>query len=82
LLNADGHDVAGDDRLDIDPATLRPGDTFVQVFVIEPPAGLAPGDYALQIGLYDPASGARVPRTDAGAKGDSGLILTTVHLPA
>jgi 4-amino-4-deoxy-L-arabinose transferase-like glycosyltransferase len=79
LLNPDGHDLAGDDRLDIDPATLRAGDTFVQVFVLEPPAGSAPGDYAVQIGLYDPASGVRVRLANGDANG--GLILTTLHLP-
>jgi hypothetical protein len=77
LLKADGSSLAGDDRLDIDPATLRPGDSFVQVFVITAPAGPPRGDYPVQIGLYDPASGARVGL----ANGDDGLILKTIHLP-
>ncbi len=74
---AGGSLVAGDDRLDIDPATLRPGDSFVQMFVIAVPPGLAPEAYPVQVGLYDPASGARVRL----ASGDDGLVLTKLGLP-
>jgi 4-amino-4-deoxy-L-arabinose transferase-like glycosyltransferase len=77
LLRPDGSLAAGDDRLDLDPATLQPGDSFVQAFVIAVPPGLALGTYPVQIGLYDPASGARV-RLAGG--GDS-LILTPLELP-
>jgi hypothetical protein len=77
LLRPDGSLLAGDDRLDVDPATLRAGDSFVQVFVIAVPASLARGSYPVQVGLYDSASGARVPL----ASGGDGLILQTLQLP-
>ena len=77
LLKADGSYRAGDDRLDLDPATLRPGDRLVQAFEIAVPAGLLRGAYPIQVGLYDPASGVRVRLTG----GDDGLILTTLNWP-
>ena len=77
LLRPDGSLLAGDDRLDLDPATLRPGDSFVQVFVIAVPASLAAGSYPVQVGLYDSASGARLPL----ASGGDGLILQSLQLP-
>jgi hypothetical protein len=75
LLGSDGAVLAGDDRLDVDPATLRPGDEFVQWQHLETLAMLAPGaETPLQVGLYDPQTGARV-RT---ATGDDRLVLTTL----
>ena len=62
LVSPEGAYLAGDDRLGVDPATLRAGDDFVQRFVIALPQ-LAAGNYAVNIGLYDPASGARVVLT-------------------
>ena len=77
VLNPDGSVLAGDDRLDVDPASLRPGDTFIQTFEIVPPAGVAAGDYVLQIGLYEPDSGRRLRLPN----GDERLLLTTLTLP-
>jgi hypothetical protein len=77
VLDAAGGVLAGEDRLDVDPATLRPGDSFVQLLLIALPADAAPGAYPVQIGLYDPASGARVPLTT----GEDALRLTTLDLP-
>jgi hypothetical protein len=77
LLNPDGTVLAGEDRLDVDPATLRPGDTFLQLFRLSLPADLMPGAYPFQIGLYDPGSGARVVLTS----GADALRLTTLELP-
>jgi hypothetical protein len=77
LLGTDGLVLSGDDRLDVDPATLRPGDTFLQLFILPLPGDLAPGAYSLQVGLYDPATGARVPL----AAGGDALRLTTLDLP-
>ena len=69
--------MAGDDELDVDPATLRPGDTFVQSFAITVPAGIAPGSYLLRVGVYDPATGARLPQLS----GEDGLVLQVLNLP-
>jgi 4-amino-4-deoxy-L-arabinose transferase-like glycosyltransferase len=80
LLNPDGSLAAGDDRLDVDPATLRGGDTFVQAFAIVAPPGLPPADYAVAVGIYDPANGARVHLWARAGGGDS-LTLTILHLP-
>ena len=64
VLNPDGTLLAGDDRLDVDPATLRPGDDFVQLLGIPLPPDLPDGVYPIEIGLYDPVGGARVPLSD------------------
>ena len=77
VLKPDGSLAAGDDQLDVDPATLRPGDTFVQATAITLPADLPAGRYALQVGLYNPASGARVPVTND----EDGLVLQTLDWP-
>jgi 4-amino-4-deoxy-L-arabinose transferase-like glycosyltransferase len=77
LLNPDGSVLAGDDRMDVDPATLRPGDTFVQTFEITPPTGTQAGRYDLQIGLYQPQSGMRLHTMDGGDR----LLLTSLSFP-
>jgi 4-amino-4-deoxy-L-arabinose transferase-like glycosyltransferase len=76
VLYPDGAYLAGDDRLDLDPATLRPGDDFIHLFAIPLPPGLAPGQYPLEIGIYDPVSGERARL----ASGDDHLTLTTLTL--
>jgi len=77
LLSPEGAVLTGEDRLDVDPATLRSGDTFRQLFILPLPDGLALGIYPLQIGLYDPITGARVPLST----GEDALRLTTLDLP-
>lgn len=77
LLNPDGTVRASGDRLDVDPATLRSGDTFVQLFALALPAGTPPADYLLQVGLYTPPTGARVPLADGG----DALPLQTLTVP-
>ncbi len=72
LVGPDGSYLAGDDRLGVDPATLRAGDEFTQRFVIALPP-LTAGSYAVNVGLYDPASGARVVLTS----GEDHLLLFT-----
>ncbi|MBN1815307.1 MAG: glycosyltransferase family 39 protein [Anaerolineae bacterium] len=54
LLAADGTQVADDDGLWVDPLTLRPGDTFVQVHRF---AVSGDGPYSVRLGLYDPKPG-------------------------
>lgn len=74
VLNPDGTLLTGDDRLDVDPATLRPGDDFLQVVRFTLPADLPPGDYPVEIGLYNPVSGERIRL----ATGEDHLPLTTI----
>jgi hypothetical protein len=76
VLAADGSVLAGDDRLDLDPATLRPGDSFVQRFEFAVESAPS-GTYPVQVGVYDPATGARVPLEG----GLEALRLTEVSLP-
>jgi len=66
--------LAGDDRLDVDPAYLRVGDTFIQLFRLSVPSEAASGALLLQVGVYDPETGARV-QTESG---DDRLVLTTL----
>lgn len=77
VLKPDGGLAAGDDQLDVDPSTLRPGDAFVQATAIALPADLRADHYTLQVGLYDPANGARVPLTS----GHDGLVLQALDWP-
>jgi 4-amino-4-deoxy-L-arabinose transferase-like glycosyltransferase len=77
LLDPAGAVLAGDDRLDVDPAYLRAGDEFIQLFVLSVPAELAAGEYRLQVGVYDPQTGARV-LTETG---EDRLVLTSVTWP-
>jgi hypothetical protein len=77
VLGADGSVLAGDDRLDVDPAYLRAGDEFIQRFELALPVDLAAGDYVVQVGVYDPESGARVPLTS----GEDRLVLTQLSVP-
>jgi 4-amino-4-deoxy-L-arabinose transferase-like glycosyltransferase len=74
VLWPDGTALTGDDRLDVDPATLRPGDEFLQVFRFILPADLPPGRYPVEIGLYNPVSGERLPLTT----GEDHLFLITL----
>jgi len=77
LLNPDGSVLAGGDRMDVDPATLRTGDAFIQTFEIAPPADAAAGRYDLQIGIYHPDSGMRLHVMD----GSDRVLLTSINLP-
>ncbi|MCC7362404.1 MAG: glycosyltransferase family 39 protein [Anaerolineales bacterium] len=77
VLKPDGALLVGGDRLDVDPATLRPGDSFVQVFALSLPADAPAADYAVQVGLYAPDTGARVPLAD----GHDALRLLTLTGP-
>jgi hypothetical protein len=77
LLSPDGSVLAGGDRMDVDPASLRPGDTFIQTFEIAPPADTAAGRYDLQIGIYRPDSGMRLHVMD----GSDRVLLASIDLP-
>ncbi|MGH2521763.1 MAG: hypothetical protein ACRDH2_04585, partial [Anaerolineales bacterium] len=74
VLNPDGSFLAGGDDLGVDPATLYPGDDFIQLLQIRLPPDLPPGNYPLEIGLYNPVSGERVRLVN----GSDHLTLTQV----
>jgi hypothetical protein len=67
LIDAHGNLVAGDDGLWVDPYTLRPGDTWVQMHQFSEPLS----DADLEIGLYDQTTGVRVSLVD----GDDRFLL-------
>jgi hypothetical protein len=58
--------VAGDDRADINFATLRAGAAFWQISQLTLPTDLPSGRYAIEIGWYDPETGQRL-KCDDGA---------------
>lgn len=56
----DGRIVAQADGLDVNLATLQPGDLFSQRQRLELPADLTPGPYRLSLGVYRADSGQRL----------------------
>ncbi len=58
ILDSEGTMLAGDDGLWVDPSTLRPGDRFVQLHILELAAD-AGEPVAVEVGLYDPYTGER-----------------------
>ena len=64
VLDEQGRVVAGDDREDVNAATLVPGDLLFQLSSIPLPAGLAPGQYQVEVGWYDPETGERLRQAD------------------
>ena len=62
LLDAEGNFLVGDDGLWVDPATLQPGDTFLQQHWLPLPEGN--GAVTAVFGLYDPMTGERILTTD------------------
>ncbi len=68
LLTAADEVVVGDDREDINWATLQTGDRLVQLNQVNLPANLAPGKYPVEVGWYDPVSGTRLTRDDGSSR--------------
>lgn len=62
LWDADDNFLAGDDGLWVDPATLRPGDLFIQQHHLQLAAGVV-AETAV-FGLYDPMTGERILTED------------------
>ncbi len=62
LWDADDNFLAGDDGLWVDPATLQPGDIFIQQHHLHLPEGSAAATAVF--GLYDPMTGQRILTED------------------
>jgi hypothetical protein len=60
LLDQTGQVIASEDRLDVNMASLQPGDLLAQVSTLTLPADLPPGQYPLEAGWYLPETGERL----------------------
>ncbi len=74
LLDGDGEVVAIDDGLWVDPLTLQPDDSFVQVHRFSGVSEAAVEPQAVQLGLYDPKTDERWPTLSADGQPDSDVI--------
>lgn len=79
LTAPDGHIVAQADGLDVNLATLQPGDLFRQRQQLELPADLPPGPYRISLGVYYADSGQRLQAQLPDRTVDS-IVLGTLTL--
>jgi 4-amino-4-deoxy-L-arabinose transferase-like glycosyltransferase len=78
ILNDKGEVIVGDDREDLNFATLSAGTSFWQISQLALPGDLAPGQYQVEVGWYNPETGERVKRAD----GSDRLLLTPLEVTA
>jgi hypothetical protein len=78
VLNDQGKVIIGSDREDINFATLRSNDAFLQISQIKVPGDLQPGQYPVEIGWYNPETGERLKRDD----GSDRFLLTPLEVIA
>ncbi len=78
ILNDKGEVVAGDDREDLNFATLGAGDSFWQINQLTLPNDLPPGPYPVELGWYNPEIGERLKRDD----GSDRLLLAPLEVIA
>ncbi len=78
VLNSKGEVIVGDDREDLNFATLHTGDAFWQISRLILPSDLPPGEYAVEIGWYNPVTGERLNRAD----GSDRLLLSPLEVIA
>ncbi len=64
VLNDKGEVIAGDDREDVNFATLSAGTSLWQINQLTLPGDLPPGQYQVEVGWYDPDTGERLKRAD------------------
>ncbi len=64
ILNDKGEVVSGDDREDLNFATLNNGTSFYQISKLTVPQDLPAGQYQVEVGWYNPDTGARLQRAD------------------
>ena len=64
VLNDRNEVVIGNDREDLNFATVQAGDEFWQISALTLPLDLAPGPYAIELGWYNPETGERLQRDD------------------
>jgi hypothetical protein len=64
VLNEQNQLVAGDDRFEVNAASLQPGDYIAQHSSVALPPDLAPGQYRIEVGLYHADTGQRLVLPD------------------
>jgi hypothetical protein len=64
VLNEKGEAMLGDDREDLNFATLSSGTSFWQISGLTLPGDLPPGQYPVEVGWYNPDTGERLKRAD------------------
>jgi hypothetical protein len=64
VLNDRNEVVAGDDREDLNFATVHTGDEFWQISSLTLPSNLSAGQYAIEVGWYQPETGVRLTLDD------------------
>lgn len=78
VLNDKGEVIIGDDREDLNFATLSGGTSFWQISRLTLPSDLPPGQYQVEVGWYSPETGERLKRDD----GSDRLLLTPLEVIA
>ena len=78
VLNDKGEVIVGDDREDLNFATLSAGTSFWQISQLTLPGDLPPGQYQIEVGWYSPETGERLKRTD----GSDRLLLAPLEVIA
>ncbi len=78
VLNDKGEVIVGDDREDLNFATLSAGTSFWQISQLALPGDLPPGQYQVEVGWYNPETGERLKRAD----GSDRLLLTPLEVTA
>ena len=78
VLNDRGEVVIGDDREDLNFATLTAGAAFWQISQVTLPNDLQSGQYQVEVGWYNPETGERLKRDD----GSNRLLLDPIEISA
>ena len=75
LLGSDGETLDVDDGLWVDPLTLQPGDSFLQVHRFSVPEDRLSAGSAVAVGLYDPKTGERWQITAGDHRTNEDLVV-------
>ncbi len=78
ILNDKGEVIIGDDREDLNFATLSGGTSVWQISQLTLPGDLPPGRYQVEVGWYDPETGERLKRAD----GSDRYLLSSLEVTA
>ena len=78
VLDRQNQVIVGDDREDMNFASLQVGDRLWQINAVTLPADLAPGAYQIEVGWYSPESGERLKTAD----GSDRFLLDPVEVTA